>query len=168
MRFIATLISLIALIFCSLLFCSSLAAQTFRIVPSTAPRGGSGSLLVAFVSPAGKEPIALQWKIALGTDVAAAREDLTAGDAATQAGKMLTCGPAAAPGQEGVIYNCILAGGNKAIANGTIFLVKYKIKPEAKPNTVVVRVSDGIAVPGGATPLREAPLAPVEGTITIR
>lgn len=39
-----------------------------------AARGGTGTLLIAFVSPAGKEPIALQWKIALGTEVTAAGE----------------------------------------------------------------------------------------------
>jgi hypothetical protein len=149
----------------SLIFCSPLFAQTFQIVPSTAPRGGTGSLLIAFVSPPGKEPVALQWKIGLGSGVTASADDLTAGDAAIEAGKKLTCGPAA---REGSVYKCILAGGKKAIATGTIFLVKYRITPEAKLGTVVVRLSEGIAVPGEATPLRETPLAPVEGTITIR
>jgi hypothetical protein len=149
------------------MFCAPLHAQNFQIVPSTAPRGGSGTLLVVFASPAGKEPIALQWKIALGTEVTAAREDLIAGDAATDAGKTLTCSPAPPPGQGGSTYNCILAGGRKAIGNGTIFLVKYKIKPEAKPGTQVVRVSDGIAVPQEPTPLQTS-IAPAEGTITIR
>lgn len=57
-----------------LVLCSPLFAQTFQIVPSMAARGRTGTLLIAFVSPAGKEPIALQWKIALGTEVTAAGE----------------------------------------------------------------------------------------------
>jgi len=163
MRFLASLIFLNAV-----MFCSPLLAQNFQIVPSIASRGGSGTLLVTFASPAGKQPIALQWKIALGTQVRAAREDLIVGDAAVEAGKTLTCSSAATPGQGGSIYNCILAGGKKPIANGTIFLVKYRISLGAKPGAELVRVSDGIAVPQEPTPVQETAVAPVEGTITIR
>jgi hypothetical protein len=119
-------------------------------------------------SPAGKEPIALQWKIALGPEVSALPEDLFAGDAALEAGRTLTCSAAATPSQGGYIYKCILAGGRKAIANGTIFLVKYRVKPEAKPSAQVVRVSDGIAVLQEPPPAQRTPVASVEGTITIR
>jgi hypothetical protein len=160
MRLLATLIPL--------MFCSPLLAQNFQIVPSTAPRGGSGSLLITFASPKGREPIALQWKIALGTQVTVAQGDLIAGDAVTEAGKALTCSSAKAPGQAGPTYICILAGGRKAIANGTILLVKYKVMPDAKPGADIVRVSDGIGVPQEPPPLGKTPLAPVEGTITIR
>jgi hypothetical protein len=133
-----------------------------------APRGGTGSLLVTLVSPAGKEPVALQWKIALGTEVTAAGGDLVAGDAAGAAGKVLACAPAKGAGQESAIFNCILSGGKKAIRNGTIFLVKYKVRPQAIPSTLVVRVSDGIAVLEEANQLRKTAFPPVEGTITIR
>jgi hypothetical protein len=150
------------------MFSPPLLAQKFQIVPSTAPRGGSGTLLIVFASPAGKEPVALQWKIALGTQVTTVPEDLSAGDAAVAAGKTLTCSPAAPPGQGGSIYNCILAGGRKAIANGTVFLVKYRVKPEAKPSSEEIRVSDGIAVLQEPTPVQRTPLVPVVGTITIR
>jgi hypothetical protein len=151
-----------------LVLCSPLFAQTFQIVPSMAPRGGTGSLLITFVSPAGKEPVALQWKIALGTEVTAAGGDLVAGEVAGAAGKALACAPAKAAGQESAIFNCILSGGKKTIPNGTIFLVKYRVKPQATPSTLAVRVSDGIAVSEEANQLRKTPLSPVEGTITIR
>ena len=163
MRLLATLICL-----ATLMFCSPLPAQNFQIVPSTAPRGGGGSLLITFASPKGKEPMALQWKVALGTEVTAAQEDLIAGDAAIEAGKTLTCSAAKTPGQAGPTYMCILAGGRKPIANGTVFVIKYTIKPGAKPSTEVVLVSDGIAVSQEPAPLQKTPLAPVEGTITIR
>ncbi len=133
-----------------------------------APRGGTGSLLITFATPAGKEPVALQWKIAFGAGVTAAARDLAAGDAAGTAGKVLACAPTQGGGSEGSTYNCILSGGKKAIPNGTIFLVKYEVKSQAAPHTVAVRVSDGIAVSNEANQLRKTPLAPVEGTITIR
>ncbi len=154
--------------FATLVFCSPLFAQTFQIVPSVAPRGATGSLLITFAAPAGKEPVALQWKIAFGSGVTAATGDLAAGDAAGSAGKVLACAPAKGGGPEGAIYNCILSGGKKPIPNGTILLVKYGVKPQAAPHAVAVRVSDGMAVSDEANQLRKMPLAPAEGTITIR
>lgn len=151
-----------------LVLSSPLFAQSFQIVPSMASRGRTGTLLITFVSPAGKEPVALQWKIALGAEVTAAGGDLAAGDAAGAAGKVLACAPAKGAGQESAIFNCILSGGKKTILNGAIFLVKYRIKPQATPNTLAVRISDGIAVSEEANQLRKTPLSPVEGTITIR
>jgi hypothetical protein len=133
-----------------------------------APRGGAGSLLVTFVSAAGKEPISLQWKVTLGTEVTAAVGDIVAGDAAKAAQKTLVCAPATKPKQESLIFNCILAGAKKPIPSGTIFLVKYTVKPEAAPHTSVVRVSDGIAVSDNGGRLQETHLAQAEGTITIR
>jgi hypothetical protein len=77
----------------TLILCAPLLAQSFQIVPSTAPRGGAGSLLITLTSPAGKEPVALQWKLMLGTEVTAAKEDIAAGAAATTADKVVECGP---------------------------------------------------------------------------
>jgi hypothetical protein len=150
-----------------LIFCTPLFAQSFLIVPSTAPRGGAGSLLITLIS-AGKEPVALQWKMMLGTEVTAAVEDIVAGDAAKTAGKAVVCAPVTAPEQEGLTYNCILAGGQKPIANGTIFLVKYRVKQKASPQTAVIRISDGIAVLEQSNQVQQKNLAPAEGTITIR
>ena len=157
MRFLATL-----------LFCSPLAAQTFEIVPSTASRGEAGSLQVKWISPAGKEPVALQWKINLRVAVTAAAEDIVAGDAATMADKAVTCAAVTKPVQDNVTFNCILAGGQKQIANGTIFLVKYKVKPKVTPQTRVVRVSDGIAVLDHSKQLQKMDIPTAEGAITIR
>jgi hypothetical protein len=144
----------------TLAFCSPLLAQSFQIVPSTAPHGRAGSLLITLTSPAGKEPVALQWKIALGSEVAAEPTNIVAGDAAIRAGKSATCKPV----QDNLAFICILAGGKKPIANGTIFLVKYKIKPKTKPHTLAVRISDGIAV----LQLQKVDIPPAEGTITVR
>ena len=157
MRFLATLV-----------LCSPLVAQTFQIVPSTAPRGGTGSLLITLISPAGKEPVAMQWKIMLGTEVTAAVEDIKAGDAATTADKAVVCAAVTKPVQESLTYNCILAGGVKPIANGTIFLVKYKVKQKTIPQTLAVRISDGIAVLQHSDQLQKTNMAPAEGTITAR
>lgn len=152
----------------TLVFCSPLVAQTFQIVPSMASRGGTGSLPVVLVSPAGKEPVALQWKMTLGTEVTAAAEDFVAGESATAAGKSMVCAPVTKPAQASLTYSCILSGGRKPIANGAVFLVKYTVKPKANPGKVVVRISDGIAVSERSNQLQKTNLAAVEGTITIR
>jgi hypothetical protein len=157
MRFLATL-----------LFCPLLVAQTFRIVPSMAPGGGGGSLLVTLSSPPGKEPVAAQWKITLGAEVTAAAGDIVVGDAATAAGKSVTCAPAAKTGQNGLTYACILVGGGQHIANGTITLVKYKVKPNTAPQVLAVRISDGLAVLEEAGQLRQVTVPAADGTITVR
>jgi len=156
MRFLATLV-----------LCSPLVAQTFQIVPSTAPRGGTGSLLITLISPAGKEPVALQWKIMLRTEVTVAVEDIKAGEAAKTADKAVVCAPVTKPVQDGLTYKCILAGGVKPIANGTIFLVKYKVKQNTTPQALRVRISDGIAVLQHSDQLQKMDIAPADGTITV-
>lgn len=133
-----------------------------------APRSGSGSLLITFVSPPGREPVALQWKIALGINVIVATGDLLAGEAGETAGKALVCAPPKESEQKSPVFTCILAGGKKAIPNGTVILVKYRVKAEAARGPSKVRVWDGLAVFQEANQLRKIPLSPVEGTITIR
>jgi hypothetical protein len=150
------------------LVCLPLFGQAFQIVPSTAPHGGGSSLLITFISPGGKQPVALQWKIMLGAEVTAAREDFVAGDAAVAAHKALACALGKDSRPENLTYNCIIAAGRETISTGTIAVVKYKVKPEAAAQTVVVRITDGIAVLEQSNQLQKANLAPAEGTITIR
>jgi hypothetical protein len=154
-------------LFATLVFCSTLVAQTFQVVPSTAPRGGTGSLLITLVSPEGKEPVALQWKILLGTEVTAAAEDIVVGEAAKTADKVLACALVAKPVQEGLTYKCILAGGVKPIANGTVFRVKYGVKQKTKTHTMGVRISDAIAVLQHSDQVLKVDVAPADGTITV-
>jgi hypothetical protein len=161
---IVTLVKLLA----TFVVCFPLLSQTFQIVPSLAPSGGAGSLLVTFNSQPGKEPVALQWKITLGTEVTAAAGDFIVGDAAKLADKAVVCAPATKPAEPSLTYGCILSGGTKPVANGTIFLLKYKVKEKAAPHTVVVRISEGMAVSGPSNHLQTTKPAPAEGTITIR
>jgi hypothetical protein len=156
MRFLATLV-----------VCAPLLAQSFQIVPSTATPGGSGSLLVTLSSPTDEEPVALQWKIALGTEVIAAAADIVSGDAATKAGKAVTCAPASKDTPVNS-FNCVLVGGVQNISNGTIFRVKYQIKPTAAPQTLAIGISGGLAVSQHENKLRQIAIPPVKGTITVR
>lgn len=153
--------------FATLVVCAPLLAQSLQIVPSVATPGGSGSLLVTLSSPSGEEPVALQWKIALGTEVTAAATDIVAGDAATTAGKNVTCAPASKDTPDNS-FNCVLLGGVQNISNGTIFSVKYRIKPTTAPQTLVVGTSGGLAVLQHGDRLRQIAIPPVEGTITVR
>ena len=156
MRFLATIV-----------VCAPLAAQSFQIVPSTAAPGGSGTLIVTLSSPAGREPVALQWKIELGTEVTAAKADIEAGNAATTAGKSVTCAPASKEAPETSTFNCVLVGGVSNISNGTIFRVKYRIKPTTAPQTLVVHTSGGLAVLQQGSQLQQLAIPPAEGTITV-
>jgi hypothetical protein len=152
----------------SLLFCGPLLAQSFQIVPSAATPGGSGSLLITLTSPAGKEPVALQWKITIETEVTVGAADIVAGDAATAAGKTVTCAPDGKAEGGKSAYKCILVGGVKNIANGTVFRVKYQVKPGTRPRTLPVSISGGLAGLQHGNQLEPFPIPPVEGTIRVR
>lgn len=110
----------------------------------------------------------MQWKIALGTEITAAVEDILAGDAATTAGKAITCALVTKAAPPGLTYACILAGGIKPIANGTVFLVKYRIKPTTPPQVLKVQVSEGIAALDQGKQLQKADIPPADGSITVR
>ena len=142
---------------------SPLFAQSLQVVPSTAPRGGGGSLLVTLSSPAGKEPIALQWKIAWGPEIVAAKEDIAAEAASAGAGKTITCAPGGKT--EPSTYKCILAGGVNRIGNGPLFRVNYKVRPGVSHRVLTVRISEGLAV---LEHQQTAKIPPAEGSITIR
>jgi hypothetical protein len=137
-------------------------------MPSVALRSGPSSLVVTLLSAPGQEPVALQWKIRLGTEVTAEVKDIVVGAGAAKANKAVTCAPAAKPAADGLVYNCILAGGVQPIANGPVFLVNYRLKETAAPQTLVVRVSDAMAVLQRLDHVRKTDIAPAEGTITIR
>src|SRR5262252_5582308 len=74
-----------------LLISSAVRPQSMNITPSAAAPGRSGSLLLVMNSPAGKAPLALQWRFTFPEGITVDLRDLVAGGAAESAGKSLTC-----------------------------------------------------------------------------
>jgi len=120
---------------------------------------------LALASPAGKEPLALQWDLRIPLAPAALVDDrLLVGFVAREAAKSLYCAPPTKMDETHTV-RCILAGGRKPIPNGTIALLKLKIATHAPIGSTRVRVERGLAV---SRDLEQVPLRVVETTVAIR
>jgi hypothetical protein len=142
-------------------------AQTLLIPPSMVTRGGSGSLLLTLESPQGKAPLlALQWEFTFPPNVAVDVADIVAGSAAESAQKTLTCRPLKTKdGGPGSVYGCILAGGQKALPNGPMAVVRYRVPPEIRQIAERVRVAKALGV---TADLKSVELASTQAAITVK
>jgi hypothetical protein len=146
---------------------AGLYAQSLSIPASTVKRGASASLLLTLDSPAGKSPVALQWKFIFPENVIVDRADIVAGSAAESAQKSLTCA-----GQKGVkqppkeaTYACILAGGQQLIPKGTIAVVRYRVALDVLQVPAKVRVED---IMGVTADLEKIEIPNALGAITVK
>jgi hypothetical protein len=143
-----------------LLFCTGAWAQSLQILPSPPTHRESSSFQIMIVSPAGNEPVALQWKLAVPEGVTIKPGDLEAGSAAKSAGKSITC---AVPGTgvSGVLA-CILIGGQTSIPDGAVTVVRFHM--QSGHSSAVIRLHDILAV---LQNLKSVKIAPVEGIIRV-
>jgi hypothetical protein len=141
-------------------------AQSLLIPPSMVTRGGSGSLLLTLESPAGKAPLALQWEFAFPPNVVVDAEDIVAGSAAESAQKALICRPLKTKGGgQGLLYSCILAGGQRPVPNGPVAVVRYRIAAEIRQIAEKVGVAKALGV---TADLKSVELASTQAAITVK
>ena len=146
-------------------FSVSLFGQSLGLSSASASRGQQVMIELALESPAGKEPLALQWDLRIPLAPVALIDDrLLVGFAAQEAGKSLYCA-AKEDLVETHTVRCILVGGRKPIPNGTIALLRLKIATNAPIGSTLVRVERGLAV---SKDLEQVPLRLVETTVAIR
>ena len=68
-------------------------------------------------------------------------------------------------GGQGSVYGCILAGGQKALPNGPIAVVRYRVPPEIRQITEKVRVAKALGV---TADLKSVELASTQAAITVK
>jgi hypothetical protein len=140
--------------------------QSLLMPPSMVARGGSGSLLLTLKSPEGKAPLALQWEFTFPPNVVVEAADIVAGSAAEAGQKMLTCRAVKRnDGGQGLLYACILAGGQKPVPNGPVAVVRYRVPAEIRQIAAKVRVAKAIGV---TADLKSVDLASTEAAITLK
>jgi hypothetical protein len=128
----------------------ALYGQSFRLIPP-AVRRASGSITVLLISPPGKEPVALQWRISVPHEVLVKVSDIGTGSSAESVQKEITCAAVEDRKQPGVsLFACILAGGRKTIPNGPIATIRYNVPQNMESKEVVVRFEKGIAALSGS------------------
>ena len=150
---------------CYLLLLPGIYGQTLSLPPASAPPGGRVAIEISFKSKAGNEVSTLQWE----TTIPAARlnfadEGVVSGAAANAAGKSVNCAPKASANSASKTLACILFGGQQAIPDGVIALLRLQVLPEAVPGTAQIRIDQALAV---SKDLKRFPIDAVDGTVTV-
>ena len=151
---------------CHSLGCShSPADPVLRLSTASAARGEQVAIEVSLESPAGKEPLGVQWETKLpSAQVGLVDDKVLIGSAAQQAGKALSC-VLKQKNAADYILRCILVGGQQPIPNGTLALLRLRISPKAQTGPARIRLEQGLAV---SKDLKNLPLGPVETTVRIQ
>jgi len=142
-----------------------LSGQSLRISSAKASRGERVMLQVFLTSPAGSEPLALQWETTFPADQLTPLEGgASPGPVARAADKTVTCAVMPKAGGTAGI-KCILIGGQQRIRNGVIVRLRFRVLPEAPGGSARVQVDQGIAV---FKDLKQAPLKMAEAVVKVR
>ena len=135
--------------------------QTLRVSSVSAAPGQKISVDISLDSAAGEAPATLKWEAVFPAELLEPESSgPTVGSAAKDAGKSLTCAR-----RQAYSYVCILAGGQKPIANGPIAVLRFQIRAEARSGTSTVRIEQVEAV---TKDLKTLKLSGVEGQVVIR
>jgi len=148
-----------------LLLCTlPLLAQSMRVSSGAASPGRKIVIEIALDSPAGAEPLALQWEVGFPAQALTLEPNgPAAGTAAQAGGKSLTCTarkltPAVST------WACLLAGGRKRIGNGPVAMLHFAVRANAPagPQPIVVDKILGVS-----SAHKKVPIARAEGAVRV-
>lgn len=140
--------------------------QELRLSSPVLSPGKAGTVSIRLVSPAGKEPAALEWELFFPVQQVSIQDSSwSPGGAAKSAGKQLTCVRQLRRQPETYSYKCILAGGHKKIRSGVVAVVKINIPRIAPSGAAVLRLENVLgASPTGA----KLEMRPARSTVRIQ
>lgn len=134
--------------------------QDLSISPVQGAPGESVTMEVSLNSPAGKQPVALQWETVFPVELLELEgSGAEASPAARDSGKLVTCAA-----RKAYSLVCILAGGRKPIANGSIAIFHFRIRAEARMGTSTFTIQGAEAATMDVQDIR---LKDAEGSLTI-
>ena len=143
-----------------MLFAMGVSAQSLQIL-SSPPGHESATFRIMLASPEKKAPVALQWRLSLPEGVEL--KEIVPGAAAEAAQKSVTCSgpPAGSKTGAGPEYRCVLVGGQAALPDGPVVVVKCALRSGLREAVVRVRDAVGVSVDS-----KQIPIAETQGTIT--
>jgi hypothetical protein len=122
--------------------CGAVYGQSLTLASATATAGGTVALNLSISSPSGSEPAAVQWTFTYPASSIASL-NVTAGAAATAAGKSVACAGSAAA------YTCIVSGLNSnIISNGVVAVVTATLTATASTATIGISGVEGATAAG--------------------
>lgn len=137
----------------------SVYGQRLHVSSVSGSPGEKIGIEISLFSAAKESPDTLKWETIFPAQLLEVVGSPEAGSAAKESGKSLTCTQ-----RETYSYVCILAGGQKPIANGLIARFAFKIRADAHPGTTNIRV---IKVDAVTKELKKLKLSGSDGTLDI-
>jgi hypothetical protein len=140
--------------------CVPLLAQTSQMSSVTKTPGQKVTLEIAANSQPARAPVALKWEVIFPAQLMEMEGDAEVGSAAMESGKSLQCTAA-----KSYALDCILSGGQNAIADGPIAIFHFRIRTTAEPKTTTIRIERAQAITADS---KELSLNNTEASVIIR
>jgi hypothetical protein len=135
-------------------------AQDLRVLSVGGAPGEAVALVVSLNSPAGKAPAVLQWEMIFPAELVDPEGNgPEIGAAARDSGKSVTCAV-----RKPYSLFCVLAGGQKPIANGSIAIFHFRIRANARAGKSAFKIQ---AAEAATLDLREIALKDAEAILTV-
>jgi hypothetical protein len=138
--------------------------QNLRVQSSRASTGSISSMAISLDAPPGKAPSTMQWEMTFPPAIVVNAMDISAGEAAEADGKAITCAKTDAKTEvkNGVKLACVLAGGRKAIRNGPIAVIHFRLQTDVGGAPVRVPIENIVGV---AVDLKRIPIPNIDAII---
>jgi hypothetical protein len=135
--------------------------EAFHISSVTGAPGEKIKIEISLDSATARAPTILKWEVVFPAQILELEgSGPEIGSAAMDAGKSLTYSR-----RNPYSYACILSGGKNPVANGSIAIFHFKIRPTAPTGTAAVRIERAEAA---TVDSKELTLDNADGTVTIR
>ena len=138
----------------------SAVCQALNVSSVSGSPGDKIAIEISLVSNVRESPETLKWETIFPAQLLEAVGGPEAAVAAKESGKSLTCTQ-----REPYLYVCILAGGQKPIANGAIAKFRFRIRADAHSGTANVRTGKVEAV---TRDLKTVNLSGSDGQLEVR
>ncbi len=148
-------------------FSSLVLGQSLRVDPSHAAIGAVSSVAIFLNAPASKAPATIQWEITFPPAISVSVKDISAGEAAEASGKAITCAKSSAKTEvkNGVKFACLLTGGRKAIGNGAIAVVLFRLQTDVGGAPLRIPIENIVGV---SADLARIPMPNVDAIVSTR
>jgi len=135
--------------------------QTLSVSSISGAPGDRISIHVSLESTPAQPATALSWETIFPAGLLEVEGDgPEVGSAAKESGKLLTCAM-----RQPYLYVCLLAGGQKPIANGSVAVFRFKIRADAHAGESTLKVDRVDAVTKDLKPVK---LGGAEGHVAIQ
>lgn len=137
-----------------------LAGQTSGGAPVTKAPGDKVTLEISANSQPKRAPIAVHFDVIFPVQLMEVEGEAEAGAAARNSGKSLQC-----TARNSYSYGCVVSGGQNPLADGTIAILHFRIRPTAQAGTTALRIEKAVATTADS---KAVSLDNTEATVVIR